>query len=126
VKKEIQGARLTVTLRGIHVSSNHHISRKQNIGPPVIMKEIYRDEKVIGEGVEYMARSEMSYDFEFTAPGMDALSLPPTQDKQITDKINQFFGCSRCHLEWQIEVRLDVKGVDLTAQKQIRINELNV
>jgi predicted small secreted protein len=124
-KKDVQCNCLTVTLVGTEVIRRNNHSRRHGSGSSTQSIEIYRDEKLIEENVEFMAGTEKAYEFELTAPGMNATSLPGTQVGQVLNEVFNALGARHSRLSWNINVRLDAKGVDLTAQKTIYINQLS-
>jgi len=116
-KKAIEGSRLIVSLIGTQETKTHRDGESETHS-----NEIYRDE-VLLEGVKaYTAGAKAKYDFTISTPDAQAPDFLNSKVGQALSVASQLLGSRSTRLKWQIEARLDAKGVDLVATKSISIN----
>jgi hypothetical protein len=116
-KKAIEGNRLIVSLIGTEETKTHRDGESETHS-----NEIFRDE-VLLEGVKtYTAGSKAKYDFAIATPDAQAPDFLNSKVGQALSVASQLLGNRSTRLKWQIEARLDAKGVDLAATKKISIN----
>jgi len=116
-KKAIEGNRLIVSLIGTQETKTHRDGESETHS-----NEIYRDE-VLLEGVKtFNTGAKVKYDFTISTPDAQAPDFLNSKVGQALSVASQLLGNRSTRLKWQIEARLDAKGVDLVATKSISIN----
>ena len=91
--------------------------------------EIYRNEVNILEAQTVPAGTHQAFDFAIIAPGSIATPASETAQK-IASVVNtaatalNALGMSNSHrrLEWKVEARADLPGLDITKSQKIRVN----
>lgn len=117
-RKAIQGNKLVVSLIGEKVTRYYENDERKTR-----RNEVYRSEVVIEPAREYPAGHKAKHKFEITIPGggNEAPSIDPAFT-QILSMASQFLNNSDTYYEWEIEARLDAKGIDLAKSQKISIN----
>ena len=97
-------------------------------------KECYRDEVVLEEGKKYPAGKSTKYEFEISSPSQGSsgsvdASIDVGDSKVAKVALNaakmigqMSQGRHRSRIDWRVEVRLEMKGVDLADSKKVYIN----
>lgn len=122
LKKDLDAQRLFVSLIGEEVEEY----RESDGDRRTRTHEIYRDEVDLEPGRVFPAGFQESYSFELIAPGGD--HLPKAASAGILDGVNLNIGGMsigndrRTRLKWKVVGRLDVKGLDVTASRNVQIN----
>jgi len=131
VRKEIELHCLSVALIG-----NRLTKRTDDDGDEMTHKdEIYRKELNLEEAQTLPGGHEKTYEFTFVAPGnnslFDDLAANDGTGGAMTDAMRTVnrtldsvssFGFNRPRLEWKLEARADLPGVDLAKKKKVRVN----
>lgn len=121
-RKDIEGKRLYAALVGEEVTTEHYRDSNGRDSTRTNTREIYRDEHIIEENVNYPAGQTIERSFEVTAPtssGQGSLESPLGKTFQVGMEL---FSGSRRNLRWTVEVRLDAKGIDLTGCENVTVN----
>jgi hypothetical protein len=116
-RKEIEGNRLFVTLRGQEVTKERRGGK-----PRTYTREIYRDELTIEEAKTFPAGQTTNYDFQLATPssaGPDFLDSPLGKTLKVGMEL---LGGRRSYLRWMVEAKLDAKGVDLASRRKVTVN----
>ena len=112
-KKSLEGT-LTVSLIGTKVSTyyDHENRRKTR------RDEFFRDRVVIERRRKFKAGNKR-FKFEVPSPQMQE---PGFMDSKIGRLITGILNSGRnSRMEWKVEARLDMKGVDLAASKRVNL-----
>ncbi|MBM9520328.1 hypothetical protein JWG39_10950 [Desulforhopalus vacuolatus] len=116
-KKVIEGNNLIVRLVGTQHTKTYEDGESETHS-----REIYRDEVFLEEAKVYAAGSTAQYDFEISTPNVQSPEFLNSTAGQFLTAAVGLLSNKSTHLKWEIEARLDAKGVDLAATKSISIN----
>ncbi|MBT3251308.1 MAG: hypothetical protein HN729_09330 [Candidatus Marinimicrobia bacterium] len=116
-KKPIEGNKLTVSLIGKKVTITHRGGKRRTH-----TKEIYRDEIILEKNRDYPANYSEKGSFQMNAPNISSPDFLESAIGQSLTAAVRLLSNRQTYLKWKIEVRLDAKGVDLTASKKVTIN----
>ena len=124
-KKSLELRRLFVALIGYEV-----IERRESDGDKRTERdEIFREEINLEEGQQLPAGFNKSYQFEMVAPGRDTVGSAGTGgglgglgNVSIDIGPLSLGNSGNRRLEWKIEARADLPGVDLAKSKTVRVN----
>lgn len=114
-KKALEGKRLLVAVIG-----RERIEERDGNTTRTRTREIFRDERVIEEGVTYPPGHNQSYSFQLQAPG-DA-TPGSIGGGMIGDTLElglELLSGQDRRIEWRVEARLDASGIDLSDSQQI-------
>ncbi len=118
-KKAIEGNKLVVRLIGTQITET---SREEKTGTDTDSKEIYRDEVVVEGARAYPAGHMATHQFEIATPQTQTPEFLNSTTGQILSSALRFATNNSTRIKWQIEVRLDAKGIDLATSKPVTIN----
>ncbi len=116
-KKKISGNRLIVSLIGVELARVYEEGKSRTLS-----REIYRDEILIAGAKNYPAGHASSHDFAIVVPNRQAPEFLNSGFEQVLNAALDLLGDRNTWLEWQVEVRLDAKGVDLSAAQPVTID----
>lgn len=124
-KKSLNMNRMYVSLIGHEI-----IERRDSDGNRKTRRnEIYRNEVNILEAQMVPAGTHQAFDFTISAPGASATPATETAQK-VAGVVNtaatalNALGISNSHrrLEWKVEARADLPGVDIAKSQKVRVN----
>jgi len=116
-KKEIEGDRVFIALYGQEVTSTRHEGKTRTTS-----REIYRNEITLENERTFKAGENKNYDFSIDTPSKES---PETINSPLGDMFKTGLTVltgRRTYLRWQLEARLDAKGVDLSDGKKLTID----
>jgi len=117
-KKQLDVTRLYVALIGYEVTE-----RRESDGDKRTERhEIFRDEENFEESQSLPAGFNKTYNFALSAPGKDTVGTSRSGGMEISIGSITLGGNNRRRLEWKIEARADLPGVDIAKSQSIRIN----
>jgi hypothetical protein len=121
-KKALDTKRVFVALIGYEVIERP--SRNANSGTDTDRNEIYRDEFNLEEAGQLPAGFNKTYEIALVAPGTASVGSGGSGGVGIGLSIGPLsLGSSRSRrLEWKLEARADLPGVDIAKTKSLRIN----
>lgn len=122
-KKSLEARRFFVAFIGYEKlererqhGDKHHNSSSET-------KEIYREEYSFLDGELLPPNMNKSFDFAFVAPGKDTIDTSQGGGgMQIKIGPLSMGDNRRRTLEWKIETRVDLPGVDLARSRSVRVN----
>lgn len=124
-KKSLNMNRMYVSLIGHEI-----IERRDSDGNKKTRRnEIYRNEVNILEAQMVPAGTHEAFDFTISTPGASVTPASETAQK-VADVVNtaatalNALGISNSHrrLEWKVEARADLPGVDIAKSQKVRVN----
>jgi len=119
-RKHLEAERIYVALIGYEIQERRNRDGHR--------KEVYRYEQNLAESLVMSAGSEHKFDFSITAPGnqgQEDPKLPEALSGTITTGIsvlNSLGLLNTRRLEWKLEARADLPGVDLAKATKVHIN----
>lgn len=124
-KKALNLNRMYVALIGYEI-----VERRDSDGDKSTRRnEIYRNEVNILEAQPVPAGTHQAFDFTMSAPGGSATPASETAQKvagvvQTAATALNALGISNTHrrLEWKVEARADLPGVDIAKSQKVRVN----
>jgi len=123
-RKHLEAKRIYIALIGYEIQER----RNRDGDRDRHRKEVYRYEQNLAESLVMPAGSEHKFDFSITAPGNQGKkhpNLPEALSGTITTGIsvlNSLGLLNTRRLEWKLEARADLPGVDLAKATKVRIN----
>ena len=124
-KKALQLNRMYVALIGYEI-----VERRDSDGDRSTRRnEVYRNEVNILEAQPVPAGTHQAFDFTMSAPGGSAEPVSETAQK-VANVVNtaatalNALGMSNTHrrMEWKVEARADLPGVDIAKSQKVRVN----
>lgn len=116
-KQGIEGNKLLVCLTADEINK----SRNNDGNDTSETDEIYRDEIILEDSKHYPKGFTQEYSFEIEIPNSSESSMDGSKLGQALNTVGALLNTNRRYLEWNIEVRLDAKGVDLSDSERIYI-----
>lgn len=120
-KKSLEMRRLFVALIGYEVTER----RESDGDKRTDRDEIFRDEVNLEEAQTVPAGFSKSYQFAITAPGQDTIGNRGKGGGLLgglSIGIGSLTLGNNRRLEWKVEARADLPGVDLAKSKSVRVN----
>lgn len=117
-KKSLEMRRLFVALVGYQVVEH----RESDGDKRTERDEIYRDEVNLEEAQTVPAGFNKSYQFALTAPGQATVGRERSGGLSIDIGPLSIGGGDHRRLEWKVEARADLPGVDIAKSKSVRVN----
>lgn len=136
-KKAVEGNKLTASLIGVLYTSDRTrdgritVGHIESVGHKGVRhkgaghKEVFREEVLIEEARQYPVRHWQMYEFEINTPNPDTPEFKDSKlGKELATLAEPVFQHIRVRMKWQVEIRLDAKGIDIVGQDEIKINQL--
>jgi hypothetical protein len=123
-RKAIEGKRLFAALIGKEVTREQYRDSNNRQQTRTNSREIYRDEQTIEDARLFPAGMNQEYSFTLNAPAQGSQDAGFTESTlgQTLRLGMELMGGRRTHLEWQVSVRLDAKGIDLNDNEKVTVN----
>jgi len=129
-RKSLELRRLYVALIGYQIIEHHDSDGRRKTRK----NEIYRDEFNLEESQLIPSGHQKTYEFSLVAPGNNSPGGTTASDhlgSTLADAVGSAvktlgalgaFGTNSRRLDWKVEARADLPGVDIATSKKVRVN----
>ena len=120
IKKPLEGRRLVARLIGTEHTRSSSGNSSHNRS-----REIHRKEVVVEKGRKYRPGEKAEYAFAIPTPSPGAPGLLDSSLAKTVIAAARVLSTRRTEVRWKVEVRLELKGVDVASSRGVTINGLN-
>jgi len=116
-KKSIEGNRLYASLTARETTKTYDKDGKQETRS----REVYNTEKLIESTKTYPQGFEQNYSFQLSVPDSNSKGVPNSAIGEVMSVLGNIIDGRDKYIEWNVEVYLDAKGVDLKDSEKIYV-----